>query len=84
MAHFTSKEMLKFTFQIILNTTKITAEANIFNDTHGMVWKGNLLVKEASNYYSTTWTGDHFVKPNNDFNLYIRNDNTRRKKAMTS
>lgn len=75
-----SNEILKFTFQITLSNTNTTAEVNIFSDIRGMVWEGNLLAKEADNYYSTTWTGDHFVKPNIDFNLYIWDDKIKRKK----
>jgi hypothetical protein len=67
-----SKEIFQSTFQIKLNNTNTSAEVNIFSDTRGMLWEGNLLAKESGNYYSTTWTGDHFVKPNIDFNLYTR------------
>lgn len=74
-----SKDILIFTFQITLNNTNTDAEVSIFNDTHGMIWEGRLLAKEVANYYSTTWAHGHFVKPDNDFNLFIRNDRTKRK-----
>ncbi|MGH9982498.1 MAG: hypothetical protein ACRD8W_00905 [Nitrososphaeraceae archaeon] len=67
-----SKEIRELVFHIILNYTNPSADVNILDKIHGMIWEGNLLAKEAENYFSTTWTGDHFVRPNNDYNLYIR------------
>ncbi len=67
-----SKEIRELVFHIILNYTNPSADVNILDKIHGMLWEGNLLAKEAENYFSTTWTGDHFVRPNNDYNLYIR------------
>lgn len=75
-----SKEILNCTFQITLNNTNTSAKVIIFSNTHGVVWEGELLVKEAVNYYSTIWTGDRVIKPISDYNLFIRNNKIKKKR----
>ena len=52
-------------FFITINATNIGAEVNIFDETNGMIWEGNLLVKESLD--------DH------DFNIFIKRDYRTRK-----
>jgi hypothetical protein len=64
-------------FQITINNTNTRAEACIYDSSHQLIWRDNLLVKEVEIDYDPSWR--HRLKSSkpvlsytNDFNLYIK------------
>lgn len=67
------------TFQITINDTNTAAEACIFNAYHQLIWKDNLLVKEAAKDIDLTWRNNldiynHVQDYRNDFYFYIKKE----------